>query len=200
MNKEALIQKWKARDFSWSQLSSFEYDPEQWYTRYVLGQKDEPTNEMLFGRDLATALETNTCNIPDLVKKLPFKKEHPFKVKFGDMTLVGFADDFDHESFLHLNEVKTGKAPWTQKRADEHGQFDMYLLMNYITNKIRPEEVACSLHWVPTKQNGDFSISFVEPIVVHTFSTKRTMQDILVFGTRINRVYKEMGEYIKNHN
>lgn len=193
------ITKWKTRDFSWSQLSSWEYDPEQWYKRYILDERDEPSKEMLFGRVLADALEHGTCEIPELVKRLPFKKEHPFKVKFGALTMVGYADDFDDKTFTTLNEVKTGKRPWDQKRADAHGQFDMYLLMNYITNKVRPEDVACALHWLPTQENGDFSISFVEPVEPLTFHTKRTMGDILTFGSRINKAYKDMEEYAKTH-
>jgi len=189
----------KTRPLSWSAISSFEYDPEQWYRKYVLNQKDDETKEMIFGKKLATALETGTCDIPDLVEKLPFKKEHPFKVVFGKIPLIGFADDFDTKTFRALNEVKTGKKPWTQKRADEHGQFDMYLLMNYITNKIRPEDVVCSLHWLPTQENGDFTITFIEPVRVHTFRTKRTMAQVLNFGTKINRIYKEMEDYCQAH-
>lgn len=185
----------KTRPLSWSAISSFEYDPEQWYKKYVLKEEQEETKEMLFGKKLATALELGRCEIPDLVAKLPYKKEHPFKVVFGKIPLIGFADDFDHKTFRTLNEVKTGKKTWDQKRADEHGQFDMYLLMNYITNKVPPEEVRCFLHWLPTQDNGDFTISFIEPIRVHTFETKRTMAQVLGFGARINRVYREMELY-----
>lgn len=189
----------KSRPLSWSAISSFEYDPEQWYRKYVLNQKDDETKEMIFGKKLATALELGKCDIKDLVEKLPHKKEHPFKVMFGKIPLIGFCDDFDDKNFTTLNEVKTGKKPWTQKRADEHGQIDMYLLMNFITNKIRPEDVKCAIHWLPTQENGDFSITFIEPVKVHTFHTKRTMAQILAFGARINRVYQEMETYCKLH-
>jgi hypothetical protein len=193
------ITKWKTRDFSWSQLSSWEYDKEQWYKRYILDERDEPSKEMLFGRVLADALEHGTCEIPELVKRLPFKKEHPFKVKFGALTMVGYADDFDDKTFTTLNEVKTGKRPWDQKRVDEHGQLTMYCLLNYITNKVRPEDVEIGLHWLPTRETGDFTISFTEPVQVISFKTKRTMQDILKFGSKINSTYKEMEEYCKVH-
>lgn len=189
----------KNRPLSWSAISSFEYNPEQWYKKYVLGERDEETKEMIFGKVLANKLECGTCDIPELVKKLPFKKEHPFKVMFSGIPLIGYADDFDDKTFKELNEVKTGKKPWDQKRVDEHGQLTMYCLMNYITNKIKPEDVVCRLHWLPTKENGDFSISFVEPIVVHSFETKRTMLDIANFGIKIKRIVKEMEEYAEKH-
>lgn len=191
------LKKWKERDFSWSQLSSFEWSADQWYRNYFLGEREPETAEMKFGKKFAQSIEDGTCEVKELLTTLQDKKEHPFRVKFGNMTLIGYADAFCDKSFKKLDEVKTGKKAWTQKRADEHGQFDMYLLMNYITNKIRPEEVDCTLYWIPTQDNGDFSISFVQPIKVHPFKTKRTMADILTFGSRINNAVKEMEAYAK---
>jgi hypothetical protein len=195
---EETIKKWAQRPFSWSQLSSWEYDHEQWYKKYILNEKPEDNKEMAFGRKLAEALEYGTCEIKELVDKLPYKKEHPFKVNFNGITLCGWADDFDDKTFKVLNEVKTGKKAWTADRVKKHGQIDMYLLMNYITNKIKPEDVKCTLHWLPTSENGDFSLDFVRPIVVHSFPTKRTMRDILAFGARVNAARAEMITYIQS--
>lgn len=208
------------RSQSWSSLSSFWWDKEEWYQRYVVHAKckgfpallclifpDHPqrcpkaktTPALQFGAAFAKSIENKTCNVKELMKKLTGTKEHPFNVMFGKIPLTGYADDFDAETFLKLDEVKTGKKEWTQKRVDEHGQFDMYLLMNLITNKIKPENVGCHLHWIPTQENGDFSISFIEPVTVHTFETKRTMRQVLNFGMRINSTYQEMQEYARNH-
>lgn len=189
----------KKRPLSWSAISSFEYDPEQWYRSYVLNQRDEPTKEMTFGSEFAKSIEEGTCTVPDFLSKLQTKKEHAFKIMFGTICLVGYADAFCDKTFRKLDEIKTGKKPWDQKRADRHGQFDMYLLMNFITNKVPPEEVDCTLYWLPTQDNNDFSISFVEPVCVHAFTTKRTTNDILTFGSRINRVFQEMQDYAANH-
>lgn len=195
---EETIKKWAQRPFSWSQLSSWEYNHDVWYSKYILNKKEEDNKEMALGRALATALEHGKCDIPELVKKLPYKKEHPFKVNFNGIVLIGFADDFDDKSFKVLNEVKTGKKPWTADRVRKHGQIDMYLLINYITNKVKPEDVKCTLHWLPTSENGDFSLDFVRPIVVHSFPTKRTMRDILAFGARVNAARAEMITYIQS--
>lgn len=197
--KKERLTKWKIRPFSWSQLSSFEYDPEQWYKGYFLGERNPETKEMVFGKNLADDLEHGRCKIKELIDLLPFHKEYPFKVSYGKIVLVGFCDDFDDKTFKNLNEVKTGRKEWTQRRADDHGQFTMYLLMNYITHKIQPEEVECWLHWLPTMEDGDFSIQFVKPIKVVSFKTKRTMSQVLEFGGRINRTIKEMEEFAKNH-
>jgi len=189
----------KTRPLSWSAISSFEYDPEQWYRKYVLGKADAETAEMIFGKKIAQSIEDGTCIVPGLLKALQKKKEHQFKVMFGKIPLVGYADAFCDEHFKNLDEVKTGKRAWDQKRADEHGQIDMYLLMNYITNRVKPDDVECAIYWIPTRETGDFGIDFVHPITFHKFKTKRTMQQILNFGARINRIYKEMEMYAESH-
>ena len=189
---------WKKRDVSWSFISSFEYSPEQWYDRYVLCLPTQQSNEMLFGSTIGKKLETDPNFLPQIERHS--KMEHPFQgVKFGSLTLVGFADTFCDKSFKKLGEFKTGKKAWDQKRVDTHGQLDMYCLMNWIQNKIKPEEVDITLVWMPTQDNGDFSISFVEPIEknIKVFKTKRTMMDVLRFGMRIKKIYKEMEAYVE---
>lgn len=189
----------KTRPLSWSAISSFLYDPEQWYRKYVLGEKEPPSKEMTFGSVVGKKLENDKTFLP-VVERLS-KMEHAFKVKFGDIPLVGYADSFCDQTFRKLREYKTGKKEWTQKRADEHGQIDMYLLSNYIQHKIPPEEVDVEIVWMPTIERGDFSIEFVDNIEkkIKVFKTKRTMRDVLNFGMKINRIYKEMDEYAKNH-
>jgi len=201
-------------------MSSFDWDKEQWWEKYCLhgdctrekcvifkdGKNICPlavkTVEMAFGSKIGKKLETDPSYLPMITRQS--KMEHEFSVKFGKIELVGFADSFCDKTFRKLEEYKTGKTgpnQWSQKKADEHGQITMYLLMNWIARKIRPEEVECCIHWMPTQQNGDFTISFVKPIQknIKHFKTKRTMKDIREFGARINKTWKEMEEYAKNH-
>jgi hypothetical protein len=119
-------------------------------------------------------------------------------VMFGTIPLVGIADGFDREG-RKLLDYKTGKKPWDKKRADETGQLTMYCLLLYVSEKIKPEEMDLSIVWFPTQEHGDFSVSFVEPIRVHTFPTKRTMRQVLAFGMKINKIYREMEEFVKAH-
>lgn len=189
----------KTRPISWSAISSFEYSPEQWYKKYVLNEPQDTSREMEFGKVIGKKLETDPTFLPMIERHS--KMEHPFNVVFNKIPLVGYADSFCDKTHKKLSEFKTGKKAWDQKRADHHGQIDMYLLMNYITKKIKPEDVDITLVWMPTQDNGDFSISFVEPIEknIKIFKTKRTMTDILRFGQRINSVYKAMEDYCQNH-
>lgn len=183
------------RPLSWSAISSFEYDPAQWYSKYILHETPTDSAEMRWGRMVADSFQTKTPLAP--VTLYPVV-EQKLSVVFNDVPLVGWIDTYDPKTH-NFREFKTGKRPWTQKRADEHGQLQMYALMLYVTHKVKPENYTIHLDWLPTKANGDFSIDFVKPIVVHSFQVKLKMSDILIFGNRINNTIKAMQEYVDKH-
>ncbi len=184
----------RARPLSWSAISSFEYDPEQWYRKYVLGQTDPASKEMLFGSEIGNKLASDPTFMTCVPRLSLFEFE--LNAKFGKIPLIGYIDSY--ELHTDLLEFKTGKKPWTQKRADDHGQLDMYLLMLHLTYNVKPHDVQCSIVWMPTQETGDFQISLIDPNKVHIFPTKRSMSDILRFGMRINETYKKMDEYCQN--
>lgn len=186
----------RARPLSWSAISSFEYDPEQWYRKYVLKMEDPATKEMLFGSKIGHALATDPTFMPHVPRSPVF--EYELKLTFGKIPMVGYIDGWDVKTLV-LREYKTGKKPWTQKRADEHGQFDMYLLGLWTMHKIQPKDIDLFLHWLPTKESGDFQISFVDSTACVTFKTSRSMRDIVNFGMRINKRYQEMIDYCEQH-
>lgn len=199
----------KKRPLSWSAISSFEYDPEQWYKRYVL-KLDEPASpEMQFGKVMGEKLANDAKFMPHVPRGTIY--EYELKTKFGKIPLIGYIDSYSPCSYCEANEdhtvceksfleeYKTGKKAWDQKRADEHGQITMYLLMLYLMHGVNPEDIQCRIHWLPTKDNNDFTIGFVDPGSCLTFPTKRSMVEVLTFGKRINKVYKLMEEYCKNH-
>lgn len=185
----------KTRALSWSSISSFEYNKEQWFDTYILGKRQE-TAALSFGSLVDKKLQDDPAYLPEIVR-LPLL-QHKMNAMFGKIPLVGVADGFDRAGHKLL-DYKTGKVVWNQKRADETGQLTMYCLLLYITEKIKPEEMDLSIIWLETCENGDFSISFKEPLIVRTFETKRTMKQILTFGMKINKTYREMEEYVKGH-
>jgi len=187
------------RPLSWSAISSWNYSKEDWAKKYIDGEVPKSSKEMDWGKKIGKLLETDPTYLPQVPRHS--KMEHKFSVNLSGIPLVGYADSFCDKSHNKLLEFKTGKKAWDQKRTDEHGQITMYCLMNYITNKIKPEDMDIALVWLPTQDNGDFSISFVEPIEDHIqiFKTKRTMQDILLFASEIKKIYKQMEEYVKNY-
>lgn len=197
------INNWKKRDYSWSQHSSFLYDPEQWYKKYILCIESPKTPELEFGSMVGKKLEKDPTFLPQI--KRHSKMEHDFRCIFQGIPLVGYADSFCTITNKKLEEYKTGVKEWNQKRVDEHGQLTMYLLMHYLITKTRPEDVDIHLWWMPTRriENGDFTvkIEFVEPIEenIKSFKTKRTMKDILSFGAEIKKVYRQMELYAIAH-
>lgn len=215
----------RKRPVSWSFMSSYDYDPEQWWQKYVYHAKCQrydkekglqafceisgcadpkcpvvaTTKEMIFGKNFADSIEDGTCIVKELMRVLNKRKEYPFRCSLGKIPLVGFADAFCEETMRKLDEVKTGKKPWDQKRVDEHGQIDMYCLQNWIQNKIRPEDMDIHLYWIPTEETGSFQIRFVSPVKVHSFATKRSMAQVLAFGAKIIRRLGEMEEFCRQH-
>ena len=185
------------RPLSWSAISSFEYDPEQWYRRYVLKQEDPASKEMLFGKYYGEMFASDPNHVPHLKRGQIF--EYELKAKLKNIPLIGFIDSYTPHT--ELEEYKTGVKAWTQKRADEHGQIDMYLLMLYLMHGVKPEDVSCRVHWLPTKETGDFRIVFTDPHnpIVHTFETKRTLSQVLKFGVRITKTVEAMRAYAENH-
>ncbi len=191
MQKINIYEFIKRRPISWSAVSSFDYDPEEWYKNYIQGGTRVENAAMTFGKIFAESCEARKPLAP---VTLLSKVEYPLQVMMGRIPLVGYADTYEPHS--QLGEFKTGKKPWTQKRVDEHGQIDMYLLMLFIMHEVKPEEIECYLQWIPTIEHGDFSVDFVKPIKVHTFKTKRTMVDILNFAAKIKDTVEKMQQYI----
>lgn len=188
---------WIMRPFSWSQLSSFEWDREEWYQSYWIGIRSKPTKELLFGSMVDKKIQADPTFIPDLVR-YPLL-QHKMETVYNGIPLVGLPDAF-HREERRLRDYKTGKALWTQKRADETGQLTFYSMLLYLTERIRPEELSLYIDWLPTKETGDFTIQFRdEPVVPVVFETKRTMRDVLEFGNRIQKTRELMLKYAYNH-
>lgn len=185
----------RKRAFSWSAKSSFDYDPKQWYDTYVLG-KQQFSKEMTFGSNIDKRIQEDPKFLPT-IPRYPLM-QHKMKATLGKIPLVGVPDGLDFKNYL-LADYKTGKNAWDQKRADETGQLTMYLLLIYETEKIKPEKFRCFIHWLPTQDNGDFSISFHDSLKPITFETKRTMTDLIRFGKSINATYKAMIKYCENY-
>lgn len=183
------------RAISWSQISSFDWDPEQWYQTYVLGIRQE-SRELTFGSMIDKRIQED----PDFIPELPRYKlmQHKMEAKIGGLKIVGLPDGLDLKKFL-LADYKTGKKAWDQARAEATGQLKMYLLLVWLTEKITPEKFRCFIHWLPTYERGDFTIQLVEPIKPQTFEVKITMQEVLEFSVYITNTVKKMKEYAERH-
>jgi hypothetical protein len=179
-----------ARPLSWSQISTFKYNPRQWYARYVEGEETEPSIEMLFGKEVGDRIAADPTYLPEVPRLSIF--EHELKFDFNGIPMIGYMDSY--EPHTKMKEYKTGRKKWDQQRVNQHGQIDLYLLGTWQLQKVRPEDIDCELHWLPTHIK-DGQVAFVDPFKVHTFKANRTMADILRFGQEIMNIRKEMEEY-----
>ena len=185
------------RPMSWSSINSFEYNAAQWYDNYILGIKTT-SPELEFGSMVDKRLQVDPTYLPH-VPRYPHM-QHKMRATFDGIPLTGVPDGLNFDTTpKELIDYKTGKNPWTQKKADVTGQLTMYALLLYLTDGFRPEEFDCKILWLPTAYQPDFTINFRNPNQPEliTFNTKRTMLDILKFGQRIKDTYALMQRYVE---
>jgi len=198
----------KDRPLSWSQLSAFEWNKEEWYDRYVLFKKPVISREMEFGTMVDQRLQEDPAFHPEIPRGESL--QHKILTKFEKMHLIAILDSFSPsrripkfgasgtvKTKVQIDDYKTGKKAWDQKRIDESGQLTFYAFTLWLHEKIHPKDVALGIWWLPTQENGDFSISQLKGSKVQHFQSSRTMQDLLKFGKYIKATVKEMEEYVK---
>lgn len=201
--REEKIKNWhiNKRGFSWSQLISFEDYIDQWFTKYVLEESIKLTrlekDRMSFGNLVGASFATENPMVPGIV--IYPEMEYELRVPYNDITLVGYIDSYDPDKKL-LREYKTSSNPnkWNQKSVDEHGQLTMYAFMLKLKENVSPEDLTIHLDYIPVEETFD-GMALTKPVTFHTFETKRTMNDIVQFGVRINKALKQMEEYVKNY-
>jgi len=188
---------------SWSSINLFDSDSqwcdrEEWYRTYALKlPRKTPSKEMLFGTYVDERIQNDPTFLPELIRlpHLQYELKATIKEKGKKpLHLYGKPDNLCLTTF-QLEDFKTGKGAWTQKKAKDTGQLKMYLFMLWVSHGIDPEKFTCRIHWLPTQENGDFSISFKEPVKPQTFKVKHTRADILAFGNKIKRIRQEMIDY-----
>lgn len=183
----------KKRPLSWSQISCFEWDKNLWFSRYILKEKQESSSAMEFGKAIGVSLAGNPDFMPE-VPRLPIF-EYKLEAVVSGIPLIGFIDALDLDT-KQLIEFKTGKS-WTKKKADTHGQLDLYIAMLYIMHKIKPEEFDIRLIWLETVETGNFATEFVPNMKPVIFKVKKTMLDVVNILAKVKRIRKEMEEYLK---
>lgn len=182
------------RPLSWSSMSSFEYDPEQWYRKYVLNEQQSSNAGMDFGKVIGQQIADN----PNFLKTVPrydtFEKR--LESTIDDVRLVGFLDSF-HSKLKHFIEYKTSAntTKWTAKSAHEHGQVLFYLFLIWKNYGIPPEKIKVQLVYIPVKENNDFSMALDEKQKIQVFDVKHTTLDVLHFASRIKKTVSAMRAY-----
>jgi len=180
------------RALSHSQLSSWEYNKDEWYDSYILGIKSPPTPEMLAGNRIGDSIGTDKSEVPDLVP--PGVKEYELHVEYEGIPLIGYCDHFCPSMLvLHENKTSPNKSRWTQRKADEHHQLTMYALMLNLRDGIEPEDIEMWLNFIPVELVG---VTY-KPTTWRAFETRRTKQHLEAYKLYIMRTVEAMDEYIR---
>lgn len=188
----------RTRPFSWSAMSSFQWNKRQWYDKYVTGIIPEKSPELEFGSYVDKKFQDDPKFLPHFTRYPVL--QHTMKATLATIPLIGIADAW-HPANVALRDLKTGRKPWTQKRADETGQLTFYALLLWMTENIHPRDLSLYIDWAPTHY-VDGELAFIEPhkaLMPRTFQTTRTMPQILAFGRQINETYAAMIAYCETH-
>jgi len=184
-----------ARPLSYSQLSSFEWSPDEWYASYILGRREPPNDAMLLGTKVGDSIGTPESLVPTLTP--PGVKEYAMRASLGDIHMVGFADHYCVDSkVLHENKTTDKPGKWTQASVDKHKQLDMYALLLWLQDKTPPHEVEMFLNYIPVERKGVTLRLPAEP-VYYQFPTYRTRLQVAQYASYVKRTVKEMDKYIK---
>lgn len=199
MRKKFNIYKFlETRPLSYSALNSFSDpmwgSPEKWYNTYIKGIRST-SKEMTFGSIIDKRFQEDPTFLPEIprLEKLQYKMSAILELGKQKVKLVGLPDNYSSNI---MRDLKTGKHPWTQKKADDTQQLTFYGLLNWLIHGIKPEDTVFWIDWTPTYERADLSIALVEPVVVQSFRTKRTMADIIKLCGNIDKTLKAMEKYV----
>ena len=180
------------RPLSWSAISSFRYDKEQWHRKYVQGIKDPPNDLMTFGNVVGTKLATDPTFLPDVPRLSVFEKE--LKGRVGNIPILGFLDSFSFDKdTIEILEYKTSSNAnrWTKKSAQNHGQLLFYLALCWLNYQKAPEDIKCRLVYIPVEMTIEDGM-IVSSEAIQIFHVQHTAIEVLHFLKYIKETYAEM--------
>lgn len=191
------VDRLKSKPLSWSAISSWEYNKDQWARKYLDNIIDPPNNQMEFGNEIGRRLAEDPTFLPEVKRHKIFEKK--LEGKIGDICLIGFFDSFCPDK-KHFFEYKTSSNDdkWTQKSCEKHGQLDFYYLLIWLNYGIPPEEIETELFYIPVEEGQDFKMKLSER-PIKSFKVKKTTKDILKFGKYIKDTYKQMEAFAEKY-
>ena len=189
------------RDYiSWSAYSLWKSSKFSFYKKYVLGEEVK-TPAFDKGKEFSKYRETQQLPpyevdplLAPVSKSIPIigEAEHKIEVDFIDSKLLCYIDEVKDDK-THFNEYKTGKIPWDNIQVSQHEQLPFYALCMYLKYNIIP---TCTLYWIETEEveiNGEKLIRYTGQ--VESFERKFTEEDLINFGTILNKTLIEIKEY-----
>ena len=191
-----MTKRFLKRPLSHSQLSSWEYSKEDWFRRYVKGEKFEGNAATRFGNVIGDQLGTPESPIPELSEQ--GIKEYTARGVIGDIHLIGHLDGWCPDTLtLHENKTSETKGRWTQGKADKHKQIDMYLLLLHQQDGVAPEDVTCYLNFIQTRPTGLGYRLHKEPKWRQFRVATKSQADLEAYSEYVVKTVEAMAEYIE---
>lgn len=185
---------------SYSQVQLWQNDPARYRQIYMDGREELRHNNagMEYGKQVATALEKGTDTddlLTDsamlLLPKYDIADQEirvDMKTRDGVVPIVGRPDTLDSVTKA-FREYKTGRHPWTQKKAQEHLQMRFYAMIIYLKYGVVLKEAW--LDWIETFDDLD-SRKISPTGHVESFKVTFTLKDILETMALTSKVAKEI--------
>lgn len=198
MKKFNIYKFLEKRPLSYSAFNSFSDpqwgNPQKWYEVYILGKR-QSSPELTFGSKIDKQFQDDPTFLPEIPRIGSLQHEMRAVLELGKkkVFLLGIADQ---RNKTQIRDLKTGKNPWTKKKADETKQLTFYALLAWLIDGIKPEELEFYIDYVPTYVRADLSIDLVRPIKPQIFKTKRTMTDVVRLCSEIDKTIKAMQKYV----
>lgn len=177
---------------SYSKKKLFERSEELFSQVYFKGIELDSTERMMFGKDLADALEDGARTsenemIAHALLYLPKYPRHEYKVrvKFDGISFLSAYDGYDSKQ-KGIGEYKTGRSSWTQSRVDRDEQLTFYAMTHYFKWKKLPKWIR--LHWLNTA-TGE----------IKTFEANRSVVQILRYFNECKATWKSIQKLIKEY-
>ena len=208
--KEHLL-KLQKRDISWSSYSSWTYSKTEWARRYLEDIYTAPNEKMVYGNVIGKKLGEDPTFLPDVPRYKVM--EQKLKALVDGVKITGYLDSFCPETFAFY-EYKTSSndKKWTKESAKKHGQILFYMALIWKNYNIKPENIKCSLHYIPveeyfeatTTKNDDIFSDENKPQVkmrlkegqeILHFEISHTSMEVLKFLKEVVKAYREMEEF-----
>lgn len=193
------LKKFKSKPLSWSSISSWKYNKQEWASKYLLGIQQKTNEKMEFGKRVGELLANlpQGAFLPEVPRYPIF--EHKLEFKIGKIPIIGYIDSFN-DSPVAMLEYKTSSndLKWTQKSANDHGQLMLYIAGLWLKYDVHPENIPCHLVWIPVDEDfdGKLKLSKRKPEI---FEVKKTKIEVLNFLSEVQSIYEEMCEFALNY-
>lgn len=197
---------------SFSQLTTFEMNPERYVEQYFRGKASPSSVNMSYGSLLAEGLERGEATGDPLLDLMAARipKLDRMDLPVEDANGVVVTDPHDGkewrvpvlmdgkeripllakpdtaaEGYGAFKEYKTSVKPWTQKKADDSGQITFYATAMWLVTKKVPADI--ELVCLVTEKDSSWRLRPTGDLLI--LPTKRTLVDVLKMTKRIKEAW-----------